>query len=89
MMIGAAVWVSLLVPLGYAFADSEIVKKRFELVILAIVFLSSVLPMVIEIASKTNVGEEDVLLDEAVGVGGPGPSPIRRRRGCRSCRNGR
>jgi membrane-associated protein len=47
-VIGAAIWVSLLVPLGYAFADSEIVKKRFELVILAIVFLS-VLPMIIEI----------------------------------------
>jgi membrane-associated protein len=47
-VIGAAIWVCLLVPLGYAFADSEIVKKRFELVILAIVFLS-VLPMIIEI----------------------------------------
>jgi membrane-associated protein len=50
-VIGAAIWVSLLVPLGYAFADSEIVKKRFELVILAIVFLS-VLPMVIEIGRE-------------------------------------
>jgi len=47
-IIGAGVWVTLLVPLGYFFADSEIVKKRFELVILAIVFIS-VLPMVIEI----------------------------------------
>jgi membrane-associated protein len=50
-VIGAAVWVSLLVPLGYAFADSEIVKKRFELVILAIVFLS-VLPMIFEIGRE-------------------------------------
>jgi membrane-associated protein len=47
-VIGAGVWVTLLVPLGYFFADSEIVKKRFELVILAIVFIS-VLPMAIEI----------------------------------------
>ena len=50
-VIGAAVWVSLLVPLGYFFADTEIVKKRFELVILAIIFLS-VLPMIIEIGRE-------------------------------------
>lgn len=50
-IIGAAIWVGLLVPLGYAFADSEIVKKRFELVILAIIFLS-VLPMIIEISRE-------------------------------------
>jgi len=47
-VIGAAIWVSLLVPLGYFFAHTETVKKHFELVILAIVFLS-VLPMLIEI----------------------------------------
>jgi membrane-associated protein len=47
-IIGAALWVTLLVPLGYFFADTEIVKQRFELVILAIIFLS-VLPMLIEI----------------------------------------
>ena len=50
-IIGAAVWVTLLVPLGYFFADTEIVKKRFELVILAIIFLS-VLPMLIEIGRE-------------------------------------
>lgn len=47
-VFGAALWVGLLCPLGYFFADTEIVKKRFELVILAIIFLS-VLPMLIEI----------------------------------------
>jgi membrane-associated protein len=50
-IIGAAIWVTLLVPLGYFFADTEIVKKRFELVILAIVFLS-VLPMIIELGRE-------------------------------------
>jgi membrane-associated protein len=50
-IVGAAIWVTLLVPLGYFFADTEIVKKRFELVILAIVFLS-VLPMVVEIGRE-------------------------------------
>lgn len=50
-VIGAALWVGLLVPLGYLFADSEIVKKRFELVIFAIIGIS-ILPMVIEIARE-------------------------------------
>jgi membrane-associated protein len=48
---GAALWVGLLVPLGYVFADTEIVKKRFELVVMAIIFLS-VLPMMIEIGRE-------------------------------------
>jgi membrane-associated protein len=48
---GAALWVGLLVPLGYVFADTEIVKKRFELVVMAIIFLS-VLPMLIEIGRE-------------------------------------
>src|SRR6478735_10168740 len=47
-IVGGGIWVSLLAPLGYFFAGTEIVKKRFELVILAIVFLS-VLPMIVEI----------------------------------------
>ncbi len=47
-VVGAALWVGFLVPLGYMFADSEIVKKRFELVIMGIIFIS-ILPMLIEI----------------------------------------
>jgi len=47
-VVGATLWVGLLCPLGYFFADTEIVKKNFELVILAIIFVS-VLPMIIEI----------------------------------------
>jgi membrane-associated protein len=50
-LIGAALWVGLLTPLGYFFADTEIVKKRFELVVMAIIFLS-VLPMLIEIGRE-------------------------------------
>ena len=50
-VIGAAIWVCLLMPLGYFFADTEIVKQRFELVILVIIFLS-VLPMIIEIGRE-------------------------------------
>ncbi len=50
-IVGAALWVGLLVPLGYLFADTEIVKQRFELVVFAIIFLS-ILPMIIEIARE-------------------------------------
>jgi len=50
-LVGAALWVGLLVPLGYKFADSEIVKKRFELVVMGIIFIS-VLPMLIEIGRE-------------------------------------
>jgi membrane-associated protein len=50
-VIGAALWVGLLVPLGYVFADTEIVKQRFELVIFAIILLS-ILPMIIEVVRE-------------------------------------
>jgi membrane-associated protein len=50
-LVGATLWVGLLVPLGYKFADSEIVKKRFELVVMGIIFIS-VLPMLIEIGRE-------------------------------------
>jgi membrane-associated protein len=50
-IVGAALWVGLLTPLGYVFADTEIVKKHFELVVLAIIFIS-VLPMIIEIGKE-------------------------------------
>ncbi|HVY29338.1 MAG TPA: VTT domain-containing protein [Polyangiaceae bacterium] len=50
-VLGASLWVGLLCPLGYFFADTEIVKKRFELVIFAIIFLS-VLPMLVEITRE-------------------------------------
>jgi membrane-associated protein len=50
-LIGAALWVGLITPLGYFFADTEIVKKHFELVVLAIIFIS-VLPMIIEIGRE-------------------------------------
>lgn len=45
---GAALWVGLVMPAGYIFAHNEFVKKRFDLVVLAIIFVS-LLPMIIEI----------------------------------------
>jgi membrane-associated protein len=47
-VFGAALWVILLVPAGYFFANVPFVKERFSLVILAIIGLS-ILPAVIEI----------------------------------------
>lgn len=46
-IIGGAVWVGGLTLLGYFFGNIPIVKRNFETVILAIIFLS-VLPMLIE-----------------------------------------
>jgi membrane-associated protein len=47
-VIGAALWVLILVPAGYMFAETPFVKKNFGLVIIAIIILS-VMPAVIEI----------------------------------------
>jgi membrane-associated protein len=46
-VVGAIAWVMICVGAGHLFGGFEFVKKRFELVIVAIVFIS-VLPMVIE-----------------------------------------
>lgn len=46
-IIGGAVWVVGLTLLGYFFGNIPIVKKNFETVILAIIFIS-VLPMIVE-----------------------------------------
>jgi len=47
-VIGAFLWVVLLVPAGYFFANVPFVKKNFSLVILAIIVLS-ILPGVFEV----------------------------------------
>jgi membrane-associated protein len=47
-VIGAILWVVLILPAGWFFGNMEIVKKNFELVVLGIIGIS-VLPMVIEI----------------------------------------
>jgi membrane-associated protein len=47
-VVGGIAWVLICVSAGYFFGNFEFVKKRFELVIVAIVVIS-VLPMVIEL----------------------------------------
>lgn len=46
-VVGAFAWVIICVLAGYAFGQMPIVKKNFELVILAIIFLS-IVPIIIE-----------------------------------------
>jgi membrane-associated protein len=48
-VVGALLWVGLILPAGWFFGNIPIVKKNFELVVLGIIFIS-ILPMVIEIA---------------------------------------
>jgi membrane-associated protein len=48
-VIGAVLWVALILPCGWFFGNIPVVQKNFELVVLGIIGVS-VLPMVIEIA---------------------------------------
>jgi membrane-associated protein len=48
-VVGALLWVGLILPAGWFFGNFPIVKNNFELVVLAIIAIS-LLPMVIEIA---------------------------------------
>jgi membrane-associated protein len=48
-VVGALLWVGLILPAGWFFGNIPIVKANFEIVVLAIIGIS-VLPMVIEIA---------------------------------------
>jgi membrane-associated protein len=46
-VIGACIWVGLLVPVGRLFGNLPIVKEYFSLVVLAIIFIS-ILPLAFE-----------------------------------------
>lgn len=48
-VIGALLWVGLILPCGWFFGNIPIVQKNFELVVLGIIGIS-ILPMVVEIA---------------------------------------
>lgn len=57
-VIGAIVWVTGFVWLGYLFGNIPVVKERFSLVILAIIVLS-VLPIVFEMYKGWRAGKRD------------------------------
>jgi membrane-associated protein len=46
-VVGGVAWVVLILPAGWFLGQFELVKKRFELIVLAIIFIS-LLPMVFE-----------------------------------------
>ncbi len=46
-VVGSLLWIGLILPCGWYFGGREFVKKHFEVIVLAIVFVS-VLPMVVE-----------------------------------------
>lgn len=46
-VIGAVLWVGLILPAGWYLGQFEFVKKRFEVIVLGIIFVS-ILPMVFE-----------------------------------------
>jgi membrane-associated protein len=50
-VVGAMVWVTVLVSVGYGFAQHPLVQKQFHLVIFGIILLS-VLPMIVEVARE-------------------------------------
>lgn len=52
-VVGALLWVLLLVPAGYLFANVEFVKKNFSAVILGIIVVS-ILPGVVEVIRERN-----------------------------------
>ena len=54
-IIGALAWVGLFIPAGYFFGNIPVVKQNFELVILAIIFLS-LLPPVVEYLRERRKG---------------------------------
>ena len=55
-VVGGIAWVLICVTAGYLFGNFELVKKRFELVIVAIVVIS-VLPMVFEFWQARRAGK--------------------------------
>lgn len=52
-VVGALLWIGLLLPAGYFFGGLPWVKKNFSVVVLMIIFLS-ILPAVIEFIRERN-----------------------------------
>jgi membrane-associated protein len=57
-VFGTFLWTTICLGAGYAFGGTEFVKKHFELVVLAIVFIS-VLPMIVTILKERGAAKAD------------------------------
>jgi membrane-associated protein len=57
-VVGAIIWVVLLLGAGYTFGQVEVVKKNFSVVIFAIIFIS-ILPGIIEFIRARRAGKAE------------------------------
>lgn len=57
-IVGAALWVGLLVPAGWFFGNIPVVKENFEFVVIGIIVVS-ILPMVFEIWKSRRVAAKE------------------------------
>ena len=57
-VVGAALWVGLIVPVGWFFGNIPVVKENFEFVVIGIIVVS-VLPMVYEIWKSRHVKKRE------------------------------
>lgn len=57
-VVGAFLWVAILVPAGWFFGNIPLVKENFELVVVGIIVVS-VLPMIYEIWKARQVKRDD------------------------------
>lgn len=58
-IIGGIVWVAIFTFLGYFFGNIDFVKKNFELVIFAIIFISFIPPVIEVIKARRELKEAD------------------------------
>jgi membrane-associated protein len=57
-IVGAALWVGLIVPAGWFFGNIPVVKENFEIVVIGIIIVS-ILPMIYEIWKSRRIAERD------------------------------
>ena len=56
-VIGGIIWVALFISMGYFFGNIPFVKKNFELVIFAIIFISFIPPVLEVIKARKEARE--------------------------------
>ena len=65
-VVGAFLWVALIVPAGYFFGQLEVVKKNFELVVIGIIIVS-LIPGLIGVLQARRAGKRAAIDTPAVG----------------------
>ena len=58
-VVGGISWVAIFISLGYFFGNIPFVKKNFELVIFAIIFISFIPPVLEFIKARREIKVED------------------------------